>query len=164
MAEKAKKLESLEKKSQISPKQEVNDSQLHWFWRLTTKWWFFPLFYFILALILALLAFIQDPSHIWGYIFLSIILMPQGLIGFLTVLLSSHGNVVNLQQELGFSNFVVLYFAIAVIIIISYSWIIYSKYRLNKVLKWLIIILMLIIILSFSGCILEQIDLVGTGW
>ncbi len=31
-----------------------NPENIHWFWRLTTKWWFFPVFYVMVALLLTL--------------------------------------------------------------------------------------------------------------
>ena len=136
MAEKAIKLKSLEKKSQILPKQEVSP-QLHWFWRLTTKWWFFPLFYITLALILAVA--VGNPLAI----LMIVIFMPLGLLVWPSIILggSKGGSALGIMELI----------FVCLIMIIPYLLIVYAKYRLNKVLKWLIIILMLMMALSFLG-------------
>ena len=72
------------------PQQNTDNSQLHWFWKLTTKWWFFPAFYLALVVILTILAWILPPiaqrtaparSSRFGYqtFFVLLWVMPQGL-------------------------------------------------------------------------------------
>lgn len=66
-------------------KQNADDSQLHWFWRLTTKWWFFPVFYISLSLITFFLSilfikFNHPLSFAIETSLITLFMMPNGLV------------------------------------------------------------------------------------
>lgn len=142
-----------------------SDEQLHWFWKLTTKWWFFPVFYVSLALVLTIIVLVvyanqskfSDIRNPFGLFALIIIFMPGGLVSMLNVfsnpnvLLNSNSMVAvpfpglmsdNLRIILTF-----IYHPLAILSVISIF-----KNR-KKILKWLILTLLFTMLLSFSGCI-----------
>ena len=45
-------------------KSQKPNSKIHWFWNLTTKWWFFPLFAFVLSFLYLL---IFDSEQLFKY-------------------------------------------------------------------------------------------------
>ncbi len=134
--------------------QSSNDSQLHWFWNLTTKWWFFPLFYLTLSFLFAVLWRIISKSPMSLYIILyTLYFLPNGF-----VMLIPPVNLL-LQYALGGlfggigDDFYVGFPLLALpLIILSILVIYYYKRKKNKILKWLIISLFLFLILSFLGC------------
>jgi len=131
-------------------KQKLDDSQLHWFWKLTTKWWFFPVFYIILAMVYPIIVLnmekFQGSSNfkdayleVLGTV---IVFMPAGLSYYLTL--------IGLDEDFFATIMVFIFpvFAIGSIILIQLY-----KLKKKKILKWLIILILLLMILSFFGCI-----------
>lgn len=122
-------------------KQKSDDSQLHWFWRVTTKLYFFPLFYITLALLLSILDGLMRKEVSLGTFFYALAMMPQGLLLLVGIL--------HFVQDSPLPIYLVFHpLLLASIIVINYY-----KTRKKVVLKWLIITWLLLIILSFAGCL-----------
>jgi len=121
-----------------------DDIQLHWFWKVTTKPYFLPLFYTILALLLGIIDGLmrKEGITIEGVIY-AFAFMPQGL-GFLVLWVG----LIDLIQEIP-----PIYFIFHPLLLISIFVINYYKSKKNIILKWLIITWLLLIILSFAGCL-----------
>lgn len=130
---------------------KIDDSQLHWFWRITTKWWFFPLFFYVTSLLLASIfeRFFNYGMSIWylgAPFFLS-----QGILYFF----QDVG-----VQYLGFAWILVHWLIQAtfyVYFIVSIVKIVKSKNKENIILKKQIVILFLLILLSSIGYILNNV-------
>ena len=116
------------------------DTKIHWFWNLTTKLWFFPVFYFFFALIL--LIYLGGPL---GGILGVVLFMPLGLLHWFGLVdktgypLTSEVLIIILQVSI----YVILAFSIATIH--------YFK-KQGVIIKWLIILIIFLIIASFVGC------------
>ena len=120
--------------------QKLDDSKLHWFWDLTTKKWFFLVLYFSLTLLLLIYANVKyraPAPALLGFI----VSMPIGLL-YLFGLFN--------KSELQSFIFVCVFYIFMVSSIIYLN---YIKYKKGIILKWLIIILILLMILSFAGCV-----------
>ena len=122
----------------------TDDSQLHWFWKYTTKWWFFPVYYVVLVFLLSFL-YMLDKKEIlallgFAYILIS---MPIGLLYLANI--PKEGTYQVLSEWDGSYIFILLF-------IVLFSIITYYKYKKETILKWLIITLFLLITLSFVGC------------
>jgi len=124
-------------------KQPSGDSNLHWFWKLATQWWFFPVFYVALVLLLFLLHASLDKELKLANFLQFLFLMPAGLIPLLGIDTPerSYSKVL---------SYVVLLFHL--VVIPSMITIQYFKLKNKMVPKWLIIIPLLLIIMSFIGC------------
>ena len=140
-----------------------SDEQLHWFWRITTKWWFFLVFYLLLALILGILNVLFPPEPSMS----EQVLNENFMIILSNILFASMFNIIALHIGIGiffdklFGNSNAAYWIATILtyifypfIIISTIFIIYFRYKKDKILKWLIIALLLTLISSFSGCIM----------
>ena len=133
-------------------KENLSDSQLHWFWRLTTKWWFFPAFYVFLAFIFATIKAMDEVSsisfsEIFGGFVGALIYMPGGLVYWVHKLISTDDYVF----FAGILSY--LFHPLVIILIIAIQ---YFKYKKNKIIKWLVITLFFLIVLAFSGCVTAQ--------
>jgi len=126
------------------PKQ--NNDELHWFWRLTTKWWFLPAFYIFLALLVPLFVNEGTSADVWSAYFISIMIMPVGILWFFSFLINEKILYDYIQIPFLIISHI---FQISSIILIQLY-----KSKFNKVLKWLIILLLFLIILSFIGCVI----------
>ena len=141
--------------------EKIDDSQLHWFWRLTTKWWFFPVFYGFLILVSSLLFALtsKNPfsfSHELGAAFdFSLVLMPTGL-GYYIQLPIDLFSKEPLSLGLGFIFWPVA-FIVDLWMIFLMFYVPYCQIKKNIIPKRLIISLYLVIILSLVGFILNQI-------
>lgn len=125
--------------------------KLHWFWEIATKWYFFPVFYTVLGFLMYMLnQFYLDKYNKLNLFLLTLFFIPNGLFYF-TFLLSG-----NKEVETTWLFFPYFYFSFVIISIIIIQ---YWKLKKNLVLRWLIIILILIILLSFTGCVIG-----GTNW
>lgn len=159
MAEKPSNVYSSEKKNQPLSIQKSDDSQLHWFWRITTRWYFFPLFYFFLVFILTIILGIVSKNFISNFL-LATFFMSDGLLYFVSIIFGIK------EMYSGFADTFSTYFPIFfnVGMIISIIVIVYYKLKRNITLKWLIIALILLILISFSGCVINtfinQVDFV----
>lgn len=129
-----------------SPSQEkiqtskVDDSQLHWFWRITTKHYFFPFYYIGLTLLLAIM-------FGYGGIFPLLIGMPIGLTYLIALPLEGLH-----QQKLINSDFAAI-LAVSFHLIYTTGIFTINIYKKKGILlKWLIITLFLLATLSFVGC------------
>ena len=136
----------------VGNNQNADDSQLHWFWKLTTKWWFFPVFYISLSLVAFLISVILvltiESTFDMDDALLILITMPAGVI----ILLENIPAV-----SLGWSVFVVMQIFIVlfyIYFICCFATILYYRYKKNTILKKNIVILLLVIILSFLGTLL----------
>lgn len=143
------------------PLKQTSDKKIHWFWNLTTKWWFFPLFWFFLSVLFGvifaasdLFYYNLDVSWMIFIIFGIFMNMPQGL-AYLILLL------INLIIKVGYDSpslLIILlthtifyvYFAVSIFKIVK------SKNKENKILKRRIIILFLLILLGFIGLIVTN--------
>lgn len=134
-------------------KQTSNDSQLHWFWRITTKWWFFPAFYVLAIVVLAIYfnpTIFLSPFYFLSGSILVFFTLPLGLFYYqrgLDIMLSSNYPSLNLK-----------YLILIILILISYISIFipmilipYYKLKKNMVLRGLIIVTILLVISSFYG-------------
>ena len=121
-------------------KQNPDDPQLHWFWKITTKWWFFPVFYVIIGSTF----FIKNsPKNIIPLHFLLfLILAPSGILFYFNMFMTIQG--LWLSYVVSFISYL--------FIIFSYFLIQYYNSK-KKILKWLIIVLLFYIIISFVGCV-----------
>ena len=99
-----------------------------WFWDITTRWYFFPVFYVLLALILS-----KESD---GGILYSLFLMPVGISYFI------HLTPWN-------KNLPLFYYVIPIFSVIAIQ---YYRIKKKKVIKWLIITLLLYLLLNFYGC------------
>lgn len=126
-----------------------SNENLHWFWKLTTKWWFFPVFYIALVFIfLAIKGKLIEGDDTIFNISMLLYLMPNGLFYFLGL-------------DIGSGSFLpprIRYFPPLFHTLFIFSIIIiqYFKLKKNKILKWLIILLILLLLLSFFGCWQQQ--------
>ena len=119
------------------------------FWRIAIKWWFLPSFHGFLALVFSIaMTFFSivvsqgNLSFILGFPAIYF-LMPGGLFYF--AYLFTHYNKV--------ADYVpILSFLFHILMIVSIFVIRYYYRNKNLILKWLIITIMLISLLSFMGC------------
>ena len=137
--------------------QASDDSQLHWFWKLTTKWWFFPVLYITLSLLVMLtivlfslkkIGGISDFFSLWMLI---ILFMPSGIFAIINLLLIHKTFFTDGLAVLGYllPGALIHVFHITLIIVIYRAW----KNK-RKLLRWLILTLFFLMILEFSGCVL----------
>jgi len=143
----------------LSPK-NTNTSEIHWFWRLTTKWYFFPSLYLILAIILSMLAIIlksnvfeSQLSEIKDFpnaLSFMLIFLGSGLIFLILPSITSLLEVPRFMPDF-FSWALVL---ISHIFIISSYFVIPYFWKKKKIiLKKLIIVLLIFLLLNFSSCV-----------
>lgn len=118
----------------------MKKSKLDIFWNITSKWYFFPLLYLSLVVTLIL----SEPRN-FEFMFFIMYLMPNGIFYFVN-LLSGY----QIENESMVFIFPLIYF---LLIIISISIIQYYKFKRKIILKWLILSILLLILLTFSGCI-----------
>ena len=130
-----------------------NSSKPHRFWEFTSKWYFFPLFYLTLAILFIIISKLigryLDVKDFVGIIslFLTVLyIMPSGLLFFLVLI-----GIKDRYLTVPALYFPILFhvFTVASIVVISYF-----KYKKHRILKWIIITLFLLFILSFIGCII----------
>jgi len=131
-----------------------NTQELRGFWRIATKWYFFPLFYTILVLLLTVIPFsIKSRSlSVHMEIFLeTLAFMPAGLLVLLEFagIDIDHLGIDFIRTENLVFILPIFFFVFAIASIISIQ---YFKNRKGKILKWLIITLLLVMLLSFLGC------------
>ncbi|MEK6983619.1 MAG: hypothetical protein AABX33_03525 [Nanoarchaeota archaeon] len=126
--------------------EQKGDSQLNWFWKLTTKWWFFPVFYVFLTMLLSLVDVIFHNKPNW---LTYIVFMPSGVMFIVQLIIKN-----KMFNDQFFINTSLVWFAIFfhlinifLIILITNT---YNKRKI--VVKWVIIILMLLMIIQFLGC------------
>ena len=145
----------------MAKKSQQPDSKLHWFWNLTTKWWFFPAFWFLLAVLFGVVFDTNDLFYYgldisWMVFYIFGIFMRLGL-GFTYLILI----LINLIMKLGFDmlSFLIIlltqavfyvYFAVSIFKIVKSR----KKYM---ILKKHIIILFLLVLLGFIGLVLTNI-------
>ena len=120
------------------------------FWEVTAKWYFFPIFYVLLVLLLIFIKLkgnLFGEGAIFGYFIPVVVSMPSGLLYFIYFPPLSKYITEAIQLPLIFS-----FHAVSVISIILIQ---YFKIRRNKILKWLIITLLVLILLAFFGCVVQ---------
>lgn len=143
---------------------KVDDSELYWFWRLTTKWYFFPAYYLILAFLFIVTIYqkrlleLSITSILFEFL-LAIVYMPYGLIYLIGIpkyglnyRILSYGSAK--ENMIVIFNWILYFIIIALFIYLSIL-IYYYKRKKNIVLKWLIIALFLLVTLSFLGCVID---------
>lgn len=125
----------------------MKKSKLDKFWEITSKWYFFPALYLILSfLIFIYLRGYEDIEPI-KILLLTIYLVPNGVFYFIYLYTGNKISVI-------FGNFLPLFyftFVIVVTLIIQYF-----KLRKNRIIKWLILLILLLFILTFFGCAAGQ--------
>ena len=134
------------KKVSLKLKIEATDSKLGWFWGITTKWYFFPLFYLFLSIVIYISRSYYNDVDKYKIFYYTLFFMPNGLFYFTYILTGQKTpDVVGLF----FPDF---YFGFLLILIIIMQFIRWINNK-NIILRWLIIIVILIILLSFAGCV-----------
>ena len=134
-----------------------SEKQLHWFWNLTTKWWFFPLAFFIMNFLYLTIFKIWFYDASWlDYIFGAFYLffaLPFGLsyfvLKFIQLIMGTNLGFLPLFIILPIAAIFYVYFAVSIFKIVK------SRNKENKILKKQIKILFLLIFLSFIGLILH---------
>ncbi len=141
----------------------VSNENLHPFWKFTIKWWFFPSLYIFLASLYIIIVGLTAAELLPGYIdgehanLLILYFMPHGLIYLLETFpiikyifqLVYYIPGASFLFDRGFFPLFFHLFFIASIIKIQND-----KIKKRKVLKWLIVTLILLLVLSFSGCVI----------
>ena len=131
-------------------KKFYSNQYVHWFWNLTTKWWFFPIFYLFLVLLVTVIWKVKGTERTFlSTLALLLIYMPSGLLVFLDKLRVLTGD--SLTITAGFFPYFFHPVAIASLIVIQYY-----KYKKNKILKWLVLTLLFLLVLAFVGCTLSE--------
>lgn len=141
----------------VNQAQKSQDLKLHWFWNLTTKWWFFPLFAYLLSFLYLLIfdsgqLFYYDITWSLWLTFGMFISIPSGIAYFIIAVIQLItgwnmffvGGIVIMLTSATFY----VYFAVSIFKIV--------KSKENKIFKKRIITLFLLIILSFIGIILSN--------
>ena len=138
-----------------------DSSKVNKFWTIAAKWNFLPLIYLLFAIILAVVFYFQDSarnkvevtflsflSGVAIYYILNLIFMPAGLGVVFSLIFPKL-----LNAEGKFTTYALFLFPIGLIAsVISIQ---YFKYEKNKILKWLIIMWIVLILLSFGGCVIS---------
>lgn|SRR3989344_2289294 len=128
---------------------ENHSFELHWFWRITTKPYFFTIYYMILAFLIAVIMVLtgtdSDSPGLLGSFLGAILFMFVGLSYLLPLPIMK-----TIFEHPDFP-----YFYSLVLPIISILGITLHHFKTKKkiILKWLVITLFLIITLSFVGCV-----------
>lgn len=133
--------------------QDQNLQELNWFWKITTKWYFFPLFYLLLCVAFNIIYDVLHKSaEPFKIILLALYLLPNGFILILPESLSfflrSSLSKLFGGEELSFGFPIIAH----VLMIASISFIIFFSYKRKRILKYLIIALLSFMIISFVGC------------
>lgn len=133
----------------MKPDNNANNQQLNWFWNLTTRWWFFIVFYILASFVLEIFNLstgVFDRSEFLGFFAANLIfLMPSGIISLLDI-----------AFPVGIGIGVLLIFAYHALLLSSMIAIPYFKCKKGKTLKWLIVISIFIIVISLFGYIFSQ--------
>ena len=145
----------------VKIKKKLDNSKLHWFWKITTKWWFFPLSPFLMSFLYLIIfnrdyLFYYDLSWaLWVTFGLSFFFIPAGIAYFIMLFIELITGWSNLSLLAMFiviltSAIFYVYFTVSIFKIVK------SKNKENKILKKRIIILLLLILLSFIGIFLSR--------
>lgn len=132
---------------------------MYWFWNLTTKWWFFPIFSLLLSFFVEI---ILEPSllyypliNIQKSLTITLHFMPIGLLNLI------HWPIDFLLSKLGVPF--IFSYIMDIVEIVFYAYISITIFRIvetrrteNKILKRQIKLLFFIILLSFLGIILDR--------
>ena len=137
---------------------KTNNEQLNWFWTITSRWWFFPLFSYMMSF-LYLVILDRDQLFYYGvswalwYTFGMFFSIPQGLAYFVVagIQIITRGNMFFVAGFIGLLTYAIyyVYFAVSIFRIVK------AKNKENKILKKQIKILFLLVLLSFAGFILS---------
>ena len=121
-----------------------------WLWKTALKWYFFPLLYIFLAVVFSFIASIaesggyynSDFEELGGIFLMTLYFLPNGLFFFVQEL-----------QKFGEEGLYIIFPAVFHVFWIVMAVILqYFKYRKNKTLRWIIITLTILMVLSFAGC------------
>ncbi|MBI2651903.1 hypothetical protein HYX00_00425 [Candidatus Woesearchaeota archaeon] len=128
------------------------------FWKTATKWYFFPLLYLSLAVILAIgnggISELWNPIGLVGTtLYMIAFLIPGGIAIILRILGFSTTELVPFDRLPNAASIYLLLYALP---IVSYIVIIYYAIKKNIQLKWLIIFLLLFLIVPFMGCVASR--------
>ena len=120
------------------------------FWKITSSWWFFLALYILLVLTLVIILnvnigdrTISNDFEQFGSMFLmTLYFMPNGLLFFLSYL-----------EKFDFEYLVFVFPAVFHLFwIISVIIMQILKYKRKTILRWLILTILILMILSFAGC------------
>ena len=126
-----------------------SNKDVHWCWKITTKWWFFPVFYLFLALLGAVIWKLKGgEKEFLNYFIVLLIFMPAGLALFLGPILEK----VSLGMFQSGEVLISLPYFFHPLAFISYIVILYYKYKKHRIIKWLVLALLILLVLSFIGC------------
>lgn len=130
-----------------------DNTETNWFWELATKWWFFPSLYFILSILYYLIAKLFISNFGEGNLMIiavyNIIIFPVGLITFGSFLLGYNSEPLLIALR-GYYIWIYYILTISLVIIITHY-----KNKRNKTIKWLIIILLMLLVFTFIGRIIN---------
>ena len=135
--------------------QDQNLQELNWFWKITTKWYFFPLFYLLLCVAFNIIYDVLHKSaEPFQIILLTLYFLPNGVILLLPESLNSflQSSLSKLFRGTGEEFFFGFPIIAHVLMIASISFIIFFSYKRKRILKYLIIALLSFMIISFVGC------------
>ena len=140
---------------EIKQNPDPDDTQLHWFWKLTTKWWFFPVFYLSLNLLVFLLAItmFSITSADFEYVLFYILMMPSGLSHLFLTFWKYLFQKSELEWYFFLINIIVTFVFFIPFFISSIIRIPYYRYKKNQILRKNIITLFLLISISFLGLV-----------
>ena len=141
----------------VRNKTNSDTSQLHWFWRLTTKWWTFLIFYLVISILYLLISWQLNQPHddfLSALVLSAIVLLPIGLGFYYKYPLWYFTREPRPGIDTVLLVFIILFFLFTISSILT---IIYYKKKKNQILKGLIILLYLMPILALLGSILGSI-------
>lgn len=131
----------------IPPYRQPSNMNLDFFWKITSKWYFFPLFYILLVLIFSIIVTSREGSYsdwdeVGGIFLMGLYFLPSGLFFFIPEL-----------ERFGEEGLYLIFPAVFHLFwIISVIVMQILKYKRNRILKWLVITLFILMVLSFAGC------------
>lgn len=124
------------------------NNKINRFWDITSEWWFFPSLHLILALIATIIRYrLYGVQYFMKSLFEIIVGLPFGFLNF-PLIISFIGNKDILNDIFGLVTWIFYPFQIS-------SWIViyYFKYNKNRILKWVILLLLMLYIFAFIGCV-----------
>ena len=125
----------MDKNQQIKSNEDLN-----WFWKLTTKWWYFPFMHLFLALVALRLKFLFKEN-------IGVNLNFFDILYFMSLALP-----VILSVIPGTATFLLfLLFLFYIIVLFSSSIIYYYKVKHQKILKWVIFGIFLLLICHYNN-------------
>ena len=122
---------------ETSGKVKAGKVRFDWFWDITTRWYFFPILYVLLALILSVLL-APEYNNPYVTILISVLVLPSFSLYSTTF------------RNFGGTNVILFLY---IFIILSAVTIQYYKVKKKKVIKWLVMLLLVFFLMTALGMI-----------